>query len=144
MKLHLAPVLLAAAALAGCTTTAAKQDAELETAVSRMLAGQSATQGADLDAALAAADQHPLGSEGNPVRASMPVGQRAYLDRLRCGDGSAPAYFRAGNLGPGVFGNIVDSYQVTCPGGQAKQVVMDMYHQGYVESRPVPGFTIVR
>lgn len=133
---------LAAILLAGCTTTSASSGGD--PVLSRMLAGQSQTQGAALDAALADASQHPLGSSENPVRAEMPAGQRAYLNRLRCADGSAPSYNRVGNFGVGVYGNIVDGYQVTCAGSEPKMVVMDMYHQGYVEDRPVPGFTIAK
>ena len=144
MKLHLPLALAAASLLAGCATTTAQKDDDVDTALSRMLAGESATQGAALDAALADAAEHPLGSSENPVRASMPAGQRAYLNRLRCADGSAPSYNRVGNFGEGVYGNIVDGYQVTCPGKEPQMVVMDMYHSGYVENRPVPGFTIVR
>jgi hypothetical protein len=86
-----------------------------------------------------------LGSQNNPVRAHMPQGQRAYLERLRCSDGRAPEFNRIGNFGVGVYGNIVDGYNVDC--GTAEpgraQVFMDMYHRGYVEDRPVPGFTII-
>jgi hypothetical protein len=97
-----------------------------------------------LGAALTEAAKHPLGTEKNPVRADMPEGQRAYLSRLRCGDGKAPTYRRVGNLGAGVFGSIVDSYDVRCAGSQPAQtfVVMDMYFSGYVETQPVAGFTI--
>ncbi|HSG35304.1 MAG TPA: hypothetical protein VLA37_12280 [Sphingomonadaceae bacterium] len=144
MKLQIPLTLLAASVLSGCATTTSSKNDELDTALALMLSGQSATQGSELDAAVAEADQHQLGSDENPVRASMPQGQRAYLDRLRCPDGSAPAYHRVGNFGVGVYGNIVDGYQVTCPGAEPKMVVMDMYHRGYVENRAVPGFTIVR
>ena len=87
-------------------------------------------------------DKHPLGSERNPVKVEMPQGERAYLDRLRCPDGSAPAYERQGSGGPAPDGDIVDFYAVTCPGAEPVTVVMDMYHRDR-EDRPVPGFTIV-
>lgn len=142
--MHMRTITLACAAtlLAGCATAAPSGGAD--PVLVRMLSGQSQTQGAELDTALADASQHPLGSDRNPVRASRPEGQRAYLDRLRCGDGSAPSNSRVGNFGIGVFGNIVDGYQVTCPGDEPKMVVMDMYHAGYVENAPVPGFTITK
>lgn len=75
----------------------------------------------------------------------MPEGQRAYLDRLRCADGNAPTYARGGNLGDGPYGNIIDSYTVMCAGSEpaSARIILDMYHRGYVELRPVPGFTIV-
>jgi hypothetical protein len=59
-------------------------------------------QGVELDRRVAAAQAFPLGSRQNPVRVAIPPGQRAYLARLRCPDGQAPAFERTGNLGPGV------------------------------------------
>lgn len=101
-------------------------------------------EGRKLDAALRTASAFPLGSRENPVRANMPDGQRAYLSRLRCGDGAAPSYERIGNFGPGPFGSIIDGYRVTCVIGELKerQVFMDMYHPTHVEVAPVPGFAI--
>ncbi len=99
---------------------------------------------AELSQAITKAQAFPLGSARNPVRTDMPPGERAYLDRLRCSDGSAPAYDRAGSVGEGPFGTILDLYQLRCAGGTPAeaQVYMDMYHAGYAEDRPVPGFTI--
>ena len=109
----------------------------------RIMAGESWLQGKELEAAIAKAEQHPLGSAENPVRTTMPQGQRLYLSRLRCSDGQAPKFYRQGNVGVGVFGNIVDLYIVTCEGGEPREskVYMDMYHGGFIETRPVPGFT---
>lgn len=109
------------------------------------MAGQSQMAGARLDRATAAASRHPLGSMKNPVRAQMPEGERAYLARLRCGNGQAPVVEGRSNVGIGVYGNIIDAYSVNC--GDAApgrvQVHMDMYHRGHVETQAVPGFTIV-
>ncbi|HEU0134057.1 MAG TPA: hypothetical protein VFR28_04470 [Allosphingosinicella sp.] len=91
--------------------------------------------------AVAKAELSPLGSKANPVRENMPQGQLSYLRRLRCGDGTAPAFERKGNVGLGVYGNIVDLYSVTCPGAASIDVYMDMYHDG-PEDRPLPGFTM--
>ena len=112
-------------------------------AIDRMMAGESFLQGKDLEKAIRKADEQPLGSAQNPVRVTMPQGQRLYLSRLRCSDGQAPRYYRAGNVGPGPFGNIVDLYKVSCPGAQPLEtdVYMDMYHGGFIESRIVQGFT---
>jgi hypothetical protein len=99
-------------------------------------------RGGALRDAIARAEQHPLGSNLNPVRENQPQGQRAYLSRLRCADGTAPSFFRAGNVGAGVFGYIVDLYKVTCAGQPPVDIFIDMYHSG-PENRPVPGFTIV-
>lgn len=109
-----------------------------------MLSGQSAMKGKKLAKAIEKAGAHPLGSQENPVRAAMPEGQRAYLASLRCTDGQPPQFQRIGNFGLGVFGNIVDGYAVRCDGGTPAEakIFMDMYHRGYVETRPVPGFTI--
>lgn len=109
-----------------------------------MLSGQSQMQGAQLEKAIEKAGKYPLGSFKNPVRASAPEGQRAYLQRLRCATGDAPQFERIGNFGPGIYDNIIDGYKVICPGDDTKyEVIMDMYHDGYVENRPVDGFTIV-
>lgn len=88
-----------------------------------------------------AINAQPFGSKGNPVRVFLPDGQRAYLNRLVCSDGSRPAYQRRGNVGEGPYTTIVDLYDVAC-GTRMSVVYMDMYHQGYVETRVVPGFTM--
>src|SRR5689334_3077639 len=44
----------------------------------------------DLQAAVAEAETHPLGTLANPIRVGGPEGERAYLMRLRCADGAAP------------------------------------------------------
>ena len=137
MSIRVLPMAVLAVALGGCAT-ASGGDADLE----RMLAGQSAVHGARLDAAVAEAGRHPLGSMKNPVRVEMPAGERAYLARLRCADGAAPRYERRGSGGLGPYRNIVDFYEVTCAGAEPVEVVMDMYHAGHVEDRAVPGFTI--
>lgn len=101
--------------------------------------------GDTLDSRIETAAAFPLGSRENPVRVDMPAGQRAYLDRLRCSNGKKPAYERVGNFGVGVFGSIIDGYQVVCPGkGEPKEsmIFMDMYHPDHLETAPVPGFTI--
>lgn len=101
-------------------------------------------QGPALDAALKAAEGQPLGSEKNPVRADMPQGQHAYLERLRCTNGKPPAYQRAGNMGAGAFGSIVDVYLTRCEGSTPAEaeIYMDMYFPGHVETRAVPGFLL--
>jgi hypothetical protein len=100
---------------------------------------------AELNRAIAKAAAFPLGDEKNPVRVNMPPGEQAYLARLRCSDGTAPAYRRDGSLGTGVYGNILDLYSVSCATGApaAAKVHMDMYHPDHSETRAIPGFTIV-
>jgi hypothetical protein len=125
--------------LAGCATAPPPPD------LGRQLAGQSQISGAGLERRIAAASRHPLGSRENPVRAEMPLGQRAYLQRLRCGDGRAPSFSRIGNFGIGIYGNIIDGYRVDCASAAPGRVeiYMDMYHRGHVEDRAVPGFNIM-
>ena len=83
-----------------------------------------------------------FGSKGNPVRCNGPRGERAYLSRLRCADGKAPAFNRIGSFGKGPYGHILDGYNVKCEDKDPVTVFMDMYHE-HVEKEPVPGFTIV-
>jgi hypothetical protein len=130
--------------MAGLLVLAAAPVQAEESRLDRMMRGESYLQGEELNRAIAEADKHPLGSKENPVRVSRPQGQRAYLAKLRCADGKAPSFNRRGNLGVGVFGNIVDLYDLRCDGSEpaTSEVVMDMYHLGRSEDRPVTGFTI--
>lgn len=127
----------------GLAALALPSAAQADERIDRMMAGESWLQGKDLEKAIEKAEKHPLGSEKNPVRVTAPQGQRLYLSRLRCSDGKAPKFYRAGNVGEGPYGNIVDLYVVTCEGGEPREseIYMDMYHGGYIEERPVPGFT---
>jgi hypothetical protein len=97
-------------------------------------------------AAIAAAEAHPLGTLQNPVRVGGPDGERAYLSRLRCGDGSSPTIGPKGSAGVGAFGSLVDAYPVDCgtaaPGKIS--VVMDMYHSEHREQRAPQGLTVER
>lgn len=103
--------------------------------------GAGGLEGKALADAVARAERSPLGSKDNPVRENMPQGERAYLARLRCPDGKAPEAERKGNVGVGVYGNIVDLFEVSCRGAKRVQVYMDMYHDG-PELRPLSGFTM--
>ena len=115
-----------------------------ESRLDRMMRGESYIHGEELERLIAKAEEHPLGSKDNPIRVSRPAGQRAYLAKLRCADDTAPSFYRRGNIGIGVFGNIVDVYLVECRGSEpaTSEVVMDMYHLDRTEDRAVPGFTI--
>lgn len=130
------PMLFAMLALT--MSMAAPANAEIPNMARDMIGG--GMKGKKLAKAIAEAEKHPLGSRENPVRENMPQGQRAYLSKLRCADDSAPGFTRAGNVGPGPYGSIVDLYMVTCKDQPAVEVYMDMYHDGG-ETRPVPGFT---
>ena len=99
----------------------------------------------DLREAIAAAEAHPLGSRENPVRVGGPNGERAYIARLRCSDGSPPRVGQRSNAGVGAFGTIVDVYPLDCgaaaPG--RTDLVMDMYHSEHAEDRAPAGFNIL-
>lgn len=138
MANELKRAVLAVAAGLLTVSSAAAQD------LSALFGGPSAPKGAELEKLIEEAQAHPLGSEENPVRANMPQGQRAYLERLRCEDGEAPQFVRVGNFGMGVYGRIVDGYQVVCEGSEPAEsmVMMDMYHPDHVENEPVPGFSL--
>ncbi|MDY7096773.1 MAG: hypothetical protein SXU28_01420 [Pseudomonadota bacterium] len=120
-------------------------EAALNAMLELMMAGQSVMQGAELEAALVAAEVHPLGSKQNPVRAHMPAGQRAYLNRLRCSNLRRPYWERQGSDGLSPFGNVVDVFEVTCEDASPARarIFMDMYHQGHIEDRAVSGFGMV-
>ena len=99
----------------------------------------------DLSAAIEAAAAHPLGTTQNPVRVGGPHGERAYIARLRCADGSAPRVGDRGSAGVGAFGTIVDVYPLDCGSAAPGRfdLVMDMYHEEHRETGAPPGFSIV-
>lgn len=97
----------------------------------------------DLAEAIAAAQAHPLGSRDNPVRVGGPDGERAYLARLRCADGSAPQVGERMDAGVGAFGTIIAAYPVRCGDAEAR-IAFDMYHEEHVEARAPAGFTLTR
>lgn len=92
---------------------------------------------------IAAAEAHPLGTPENPVRVAGPDGERAYLARLRCADGSAPRIGARSGAGIGAFGSVVAGYEIACS-GRAERIVFDMYQEEYVETRAPAGFSIAR
>ena len=68
----------------------------------------------DLAEALAAAAAQPLGTLANPVRVGGPEGERAYIARLRCPGGAAPAVGPRREAGVGAFGTVVAAYALDC------------------------------
>ena len=141
-------IAAAAALLGGCVSYVdnrqSASDAQASAMLARMLSGQSELSGEALEAKVAQVARYPLGSQENPVRASMPQGQRAYLARLRCANLKAPEFSRIGSAGMSPYGNIADAYSVRCPGSEpaSTTVYMDMYHAGHAEEAAVPGFGI--
>ena len=112
----------------------------------------------------------PGTSKQQAIEVCYPAGQREYLRRLRCPDGSSPGFARVGNFGsrfeppPSVPGSksgdlmnaesrlrpgeidkhIVDGYRVIC-GEYAYLVYLDMYHCGGAPPTIAPpGFSLVR
>ena len=101
---------------------------------------------AALAQAIAEAGAHPLGTLANPVRVAGPEGERAYLARLRCSDGRAPAIGTRAAAGVGAFGSLVDAYPLDCGAAAPGRVslVMDRYHEENQEARAPAGFQIAR
>lgn len=95
----------------------------------------------EMRALVAAADAHPLGTVENPVRVGGPEGERAYLAKLRCADGSPIRVGARREAGIGAFGSVVGAYEVFC-GAAAGRIVFDMYHEEHVETRAPAGFTL--
>lgn len=88
-----------------------------------------------------AANAYPLGTIENPVRVGGPEGERAYLARLACEDGTSLRVGTRGDAGQGGFGSVAAAYAVAC-GGTTRRIVFDMYHEGHVENRAPAGFSI--
>jgi hypothetical protein len=97
------------------------------------------------EAAVAAAAAFPLGSAQNPVRVGGPEGERAYLARLRCGNGAAPAIGQRTDGGVGAFGSVVNAYTVDCGAAAPGRTILsiDIYHEEHREDRAPAGLTIL-
>jgi hypothetical protein len=90
---------------------------------------------------VAAAAAYPLGTIENPIRVGGPEGERAYLGRLSCADGTPIRIGARSDAGMGGFGAVTAAYGISC-GGTTRRLVFDMYHQEHVENRAPPGFSI--
>ena len=137
---------LAAAALLAAQTTPMPPIGQ-RTVPPQQLLREAAT--GDVEAEIAAQAQaaaaHPLGTAENPVRVGGPDGERVYLARLRCADGSTPEIGPRREAGVGAYGSVVAAYALDCRAaapGRAT-VVLDMYHEEHREDRPAAGFAIV-
>jgi len=134
--------LIPAAALLLAAPALAQELGERTGRPERMLPGAGLAPGQDdLAEAIAAAAAHPLGSVGNPVRVGGPLGERSYLARLRCPDGSVPAIGERADAGVGAFGTVVALYPLRC-GDAERRIAFDMYHEEHAEDRAPPGFSI--
>jgi len=145
--MRIAFALAAAALLAAAPAAAQPKPGDRTMSPEQLLREMGLAPGQDdLAEALAAAAAHPLGTMENPVRVGGPEGERAYIARLRCSDGTPPRVGQRTNAGVGAFGTIVDVYPLDC-GSAAPgrfQLVMDMYHEEHRETRAPAGFTIVQ
>lgn len=140
-ELSLILMTLALAASPAMAEPLGKRTAPPETAFAGIGQG---TSDAALAADEAAAAAFPLGSLGNPVRVGGPEGEMAYVARLRCADGKAPAA-GGGRPGPtGGFGSVTELVPLDC-GGAAPgrtEAAFDLYHEEHVENRAPAGFTL--
>jgi len=138
-RLLLAPLILIAS-LSACTnqpTHTTPDDEDLGNALGGIF-------GEQIKPDMNEVEKNPLGSAKNPIRVSMPIGERDYLSRLICENGEKVSAFSrngSGDLSP--YGSTMDIYTVICDtnkGAMEYTVFMDMYHGNYVEHRPAHGF----
>lgn len=147
MRRPLLALLLAPAFALSLPAAAQEQPRQPElgapTATPEELLGQMNPQASEeeMQRLIAAAAAYPLGSIDNPVRVGGPEGERAYLARLRCGDGAQLRIGARNDAGVGAFGTVTGAYTVSC-GGTTRRIVFDMYHEEHREDRAPPGFAI--
>lgn len=139
MTLSLLAFLLAAAQPA---TPPSPPIGQRSAAPEALLRGFDAAPDAEEEAAVVAAARFPLGTIDNPVRVGGPDGERAYLGRLRCPDGSRPGFGPRADQGVGAFGTVVAGYSARCQGQPPVTIVLDMYHEEAQETRAPSGFTL--
>ncbi len=140
-------VLLLAATVTS-TAASAQQPPRVESPAPRELldAIGSGNSDAAIAQAIAAASAYPLGTLENPIRVGGPEGERAYLARLRCSDGRAPAIGARASAGIGAYGSMVDAYPLDCGAAAPGKVslVLDKYHADHAERGIPAGFQIAR
>jgi hypothetical protein len=143
--MRFAAALLTAALLAA-PAQAEKKLKDLSTSPEQLMRDGGLSDDDGTEAAVAAAANKPLGTLENPVRVGGPEGERAYIARLRCADGSLPKVGPRGQGGVGAFGSTVDLYPLDCgaaaPGRFA--LLMDPYHEEHREDRAPAGFLLER
>jgi len=133
--------LIAVSLLLAAPASAQRLGARTATPESMVAQMSPASPEEEMRTLVAAADAHPLGTVENPVRVGGPEGERAYLARLRCADGSALRVGARREAGAGAFGSVVGAYEVFCA-ADAGRIVFDMYHEEHVETRAPAGFTL--
>jgi hypothetical protein len=99
---------------------------------------------AELERLAAAASAHPLGTLLNPVRVGGPEGARAYIARLRCGDGSTVKVGARADGGVGAYGTVTERYSLDCGAAAPGRVdlVLDVYHEEHKEDRAPAGLRL--
>jgi hypothetical protein len=139
-------IALLAAALLAAPAQAEKKLSDLSTSAEDLLKDWGISDDDGTEAAIAAAASKPLGTLANPVRAGGPEGERAYIARLRCADGSMPKVGPRSQGGVGAFGSTVDLYPLDCGAAEPGRfaLLMDAYHEGHSEDRAPAGFAIAR
>ena len=138
---------LALAAIAMAAAASAKPPREESPAPRDILAlVGSGNSDEELQRSIAAAAAHPLGSSENPIRTAGPEGTRAYIARLRCGDGSAPRVGAQREGGVGGYGSVLALYPIDCGAAAPGKVDLrvDIYHEENAETRAPAGFRIDR
>src|SRR5581483_12018091 len=101
-------LLAAAAAFAAAPLSAQKLGQRTAPPEKSMAGIGEGSSDAEVARELAAAAAFPLGTSRNPIRVAGPEGERAYLGRLRCADGSIPRVGAQRPGGTGAFGNVLD------------------------------------
>jgi hypothetical protein len=137
-------IVLLAAAAASAPASAQKLGARTAPPEQSMAGIGEGSSDAEYERALAAAASFPLGSPQNPVRVAGPDGERAYLARLRCADGSQPRIGAARPGGTDGYGNVVDIAPLDCGAAAPGRVelLLDIYHEEHQEQAPPPGFRV--
>jgi hypothetical protein len=131
-------VLLLVLAAGAAPPAAAEEKIGQRTASPEAILAEATPESADsLDAAIAAAAAHPLGSLANPVRVGGPAGALDYLARLRCADGAPPRVGAHAPGGVGAYGSLVELYPLDC--GRAAPGRVGLHFDYYFEERPETG-----
>ena len=97
---------------------------------------------AELEATIAAASAHPLGTAANPIRVAGPEGAQAYVARLRCSNGAEAKIGASRDGGVGAYGSVLRLYPIDCGASAPGRVdlLVDIYHEEHVETRAPAGF----
>jgi hypothetical protein len=146
--LSFAFIALAAGLVAGVAGAAGAPDDKIgarTTSPEQMLSEfGSGVSDAELERAAAEAATHPFGTRDNPARVGGPEGERTYISRLHCGDGSRPRVGPRRDGGIGAYGTVTGLYPLDCGNAAPGRfdLVIDMYHEEHKEDQAPAGFRI--